>query len=240
MPKRDHIIFILLPVISFVAFFTSYLVRNFNYKNLFPKNVEEQQIDISYKPINFDAKRKLLTALYRERHTGDCDYRKDGIDTCLKIDPKLIVIHMTGIDDFDESFNSMKEPELSENRKELINKGDFMLNVSAQYLVDKDGKIFSLMPDNMFARHSMGLNHVAIGIENVGIGNATPKQIEADIKLSSYLVKHYGIKRIISHSEIDKLREAKDPLYVEKITDYFRHKECGDNITEQVRKGLNL
>lgn len=205
----------------------------FDYISEQPKSIE-----MSYKPINFDAKRRLLTALYRERHTGDCDYRRDGIDNCVHIEPKLIVLHMTGIDDFDESFKTMKDAELSENRKELINKGDFMLNVSAHYLIDKEGVIFSLMPDNMMARHAMGVNHLAIGIENVGLDNATAAQVEANVKLVSYLMRRYYIRKVISHTEIHKLRDNKDPLYVEKIPDFFRNKECGDSITDQVRRRI--
>jgi N-acetyl-anhydromuramyl-L-alanine amidase AmpD len=122
----------------------------------------------------------------------------------------------------------------------LISKGDFMLNVSAHYLVDREGAVFSLMPDNVMARHAMGLNHISIGIENVGTGRATAAQIESNVKLVSYLMRRYGIKRIISHTEVEKLRDAKDPLYVEKVPEFFRHKECGENITDQVRKRLEL
>jgi hypothetical protein len=242
MPRLGNLFFILIAVLSFISAFATYMVRRYNLGILFPDyNLEQPaSIDLSYKPINFDAKRRLLTALYRERHTGDCNYRRDGIDTCVHIDPKLIVIHMTGIDDFDGSFNTMKDAELSENRTELINKGDFMLNVSAHYLVDREGKVFSLMPDNIMARHAMGLNHISIGIENVGTGKATAAQIESNVKLVSYLMRRYGIKRIVSHTEVEKLRDAKDPLYVEKVSEFFRHKECGDNITDQVRKRLGL
>lgn len=46
--------------------------------------------------------------------------------------------------------------------------GSSALNVSTQFLVDRDGTIFRLLPDTTFARHVIGLNHLAIGIENIG------------------------------------------------------------------------
>ena len=39
------------------------------------------------------------------------------------------------------------------------------LNVGAQFLVGRDGAIWQLMPETALARHAIGLNWCAIGIE---------------------------------------------------------------------------
>ena len=70
-----------------------------------------------------------------------------------------------------------------------------VLNVSIHYLVDRNGKVFQLMPDTLMARHCIGLNYSSIGVENVGgensIDNMTDEQIEANILLVKYLKEKY-------------------------------------------------
>lgn len=46
-------------------------------------------------------------------------------------------------------------------------------NVGVQFLVDQDGSIYQITPDNYFNRHCIGLNHCAIGFENIGMGDIT-------------------------------------------------------------------
>jgi N-acetyl-anhydromuramyl-L-alanine amidase AmpD len=101
------------------------------------------------------------------------------------------------------------------------------LNVSAHFLVDRDGTIYQLMPTNWMARHVIGLNHYAIGIENVGGVNnqadLTEAQIQANAYLVSYLKKKYAsIKYLIGHSDYLKLKET--PLWLEKTPNYQTRK----------------
>ena len=48
--------------------------------------------------------------------------------------------------------------------------------------MDRDGAVYRLMPETWMARHTIGLNRVAIGIENVGGPRwpLTPEQLRAD------------------------------------------------------------
>lgn len=195
-------------------------------------------INIISKPIKYDAQRKFLTSIYRENHTGDCDHRRDGVETCVRIKPRMIVIHMTDINDLKNSFEAMNEPIISENRTDLIKRNYDRINVSAHFLIDKEGTIYQLMPENYMARHAMGVNHLSIGIENVGLNKEEPtkKQIESNIKLIKYLKSKYDIEEIISHSEISDFKNT--TYFVEKIDNFFRDKDCGDRIIKEIRSEM--
>lgn len=111
-------------------------------------------------PIQFDKERIKLMRQYQLTHYG--------INSkSIKIEPKMIVLHWTCIAALSVNFrvfNSTALPSNSPRRKDLP--GD--LNVSSHFLVDRDGSIYQLMPDDWMARHVIGLNHNAIGIENIG------------------------------------------------------------------------
>src|SRR5690606_2251200 len=104
-----------------------------------------------------------------------------------------IVLHWTAIEDFESSFRTFDSETLS-GRPDLAGSGD--VNVSIQFLVDRDGTIYRLMPETWMARHVIGLNYVAIGVENVGTGTPntdtlTDAQIAANIDLVRYLAGKY-------------------------------------------------
>ena len=87
----------------------------------------------------------------------------------------------------------------STGRKNLSHES--ALNVSSQFIIDRDGSIYQLMPPNQFARHTIGLNYCAIGVENIG-GSKQPlteAQVEANAKLIRYLTKNilYSILLVI-------------------------------------------
>ena len=77
----------------------------------------------------------------------------------------------------------------------------------AHYLIDRDGTIHRLVRDTLMCRHTVGLNHVAIGIEHVGtsddqvLGNR--RQRTASLRLTRSLQGRYGIatKNVIGHAE---------------------------------------
>ncbi|MDA4805622.1 N-acetylmuramoyl-L-alanine amidase, partial [Enterobacter hormaechei] len=68
--------------------------------------------------------------------------------------------------------------------------------VSAHYLVDRDGTVYQLLPDTFFARHIIGLNYMAIGVENVGGPDAplTEAQGKANAALVKYLCSRHKIE----------------------------------------------
>jgi N-acetylmuramoyl-L-alanine amidase len=77
--------------------------------------------------------------------------------------------------------------------------------LASQFMVDRDGTIYRLMPETALARHIIGYNWCAIGIENVGGANnkkedLTPAQLKANIKLIRYLhAKYPTIQYVFGH-----------------------------------------
>ncbi len=174
-------------------------------------------IEVKQTPIVFGVKRVDLTKEYMRSHYG--------IETkSAKIVPKIIVLHHTARDDFDASFACLVEEELKNSDRPDIKNGG-ALNVSAHFLVERDGTIHQLMPLDMMARHVIGLNHNSIGIENVGSGdNLTPKQVEANIAIIRELQKKFPtIEYLIGHYEYRCFE--KTPLWLEKNSGYRTQKD---------------
>jgi N-acetyl-anhydromuramyl-L-alanine amidase AmpD len=188
--------------------------------------------EIHHKPIQFDEQRIALTRDYQLKHYGiDAD--------SIQIEPKIIVLHWTVIAKLDTTFKTFNPPELPKNsprRAELP--GD--LNVSSHFLVDRDGSIFQLMPDHWMARHVIGLNHYAIGIENVGgvdeKDDLTEQQAEANAFLVCYLMSKYPtIQYVIGHNEYLKFKDT--PLWQEKDPNYYTKKtDPGPTFVDRVKK----
>lgn len=171
-------------------------------------------IEIINKPIKFEKQRVELTKKYILQHYG---LKVENI----KIIPKMIVVHHTALDDFEKSFKRLEAELLLSDRTDISKAGN--LNVSAQYLINKDGKIYSLMPDNYMARHTIGLNYNSIGIENVGgqndEDNLNQKQLQSNIALIKHLKNKYPtIKYVIGHYEYRKFESNK--LWLEKDKNY--------------------
>ena len=179
----------------------------------------QNEIKIIDKPIDFTENRERLTLDYIGDHYGI--YPKD-----ITIKPKIIVLHWTESNDFDESFNIFK-PEKIQYGGIVANASQ--LNVSVHFLVDRDGTIYRLMPETWMARHVIGINYHSIGVENVGgkgaKDNMTNEQIETNIELVKYLAKKYPtIEYLIGHYEYTNFESTrfwmeKDPTYRTVKTD---------------------
>lgn len=184
-------------------------------------------------PIQFDKERIALTRQYQLTHYG-INSRS------IKIEPKMIVLHWTCTATFKTTFrvfNSPTFPQNSPRRKDLPDD----LNVSSQFLVDRDGTIYQLMPDNWMARHVIGLNHYAIGIENIGgidgKDDLTKAQVKANAFLVCYLKKKYpAIKQVIGHKDYFKFKNT--ALWLEKDPNYYTDKT--DPGPTFVNKVMNL
>lgn len=188
-------------------------------------------IEIKQMPIAFGEKRVLLTKEYIKN-----SYGLEVED--INIIPKIIVIHHTATDDLKESYDRFKPELLLQDRKYISKAGS--LNVSAHFLVDFDGTIYSMMPETYMARHVIGLNLSSIGIENVG-GNKkalTKEQLEANIKLVEYLKEKYKtIKYLIGHYEYTNAESH--PLFLEKDKNYRTIKHDPDmNFMESLRSNF--
>jgi len=166
-------------------------------------------------PIQFDATRIALTQQYQLTHYG--------INSkSIEIEPKMIVLHWACIPTYEATFRVFNTPTFPLNSprpKELPGK----LNVSSHFIVDRDGTIYQLMPETWMARHVIGLNHYAIGIENVGGIDGKDDLTNAQVKSNAFLVcylkkKHPQINYVIGHN--DYLNFKKTPLWLELDPNY--------------------
>lgn len=212
--------------IALILFLTSTLVHAFSCYD--PQKIHQ-------KPIRFDQERIKLTQEYQLSHYG--------IDSpSIVIEPKIIVLHWTCIPSFDVTFRIFDPsalPQSSPRRAEIP--GD--LNVSSHFVVDRDGSIYQLMPETWMARHVIGLNHNAIGIENIGgvdgKDDLTQEQVQANAFLVCYLMKKYPqIHDVIGHNNY--LKYKKTALWLEKDPNYQTDKtDPGLTFVDRV-KGLAL
>jgi len=192
-------------------------------------------IEIIDKPIDFGTERIEMTKEYIKTHYG---FEVDNIE----IEPKIIVLHWTADMSFIKSFERLKPQKLFSDRKDIVKAS--ALNVSAHFLVKRDGTIYRLMPENWMARHVIGLNYSTIGVENVGgKGNKkddlTPAQVKANIALVRYLVNKYpSISTMIGHHEY---REMEDTEFWLELDKGYRTKKSdpGDAFMTKIRNAVD-
>lgn len=181
------------------------------------------------RPITFNDERKILTLEYLSDRYG---LEKDS----PQIEPKMIVLHWTVIPTFQKSFEAFNDPTLPNWRPDIKNVSG--LNVSSQFMVDRDGTIYRLMPETTMARHVIGLNHCAIGVENVGGAEGQPltkAQLRSNICLVRYLAEKYPIEYLIGHYEYKRFENH--PLWLEKDAGYRTEKtDPGEDFMTNVRK----
>ena len=170
---------------------------------------------IQQKPVQFDSTRAELSLQYLKQHYGMSQKEPS-------INPQMIVVHWTAIPSFEKSFNVFDPPTLRNTRPDIKSAG--ALNVSAHYLIKRNGTIFQLLPDTLMARHVIGLNHTAIGIENVGSGSQrlTKAQLKANAWLVTHLTKEHNIQYLIGHYEYPLFEDH--PLWKETDDGYRTEK----------------
>jgi N-acetylmuramoyl-L-alanine amidase len=181
------------------------------------------------KPVPFPDERVQLTREYIREHYG--------VDAAnIEIVPRIVVLHWTAGKSLAGDFNTFV-PATLRGRADLREASQ--LNVGIQFLVDRDGTIYRLMPETWMARHVIGLNYNAIGVENVGgaqgVDDLTPEQRAANVRLVRYLAKKYPtIEYLIGHHEY-RLFEG-HPLWLERDSGYRTSKsDPGDAFMNAVR-----
>lgn len=200
--------------------FTNYFI---NMKNLlrliftlFPVLVFAQTPTIIQKPITWNAEREQLSLEYLKNRHGI-------LQENAYIHPTIVVVHWTANNSVQATFNTFN-PVLLPGRPELTKAST--LNVSSQYVIDRDGTIYQFLPDTVFARHTIGLNYCAIGIENIG-GDKYPltaAQLKANEALIRQLKSKYPIDFVIGHHEYKTFRNTTywketDPNYITSKSD---------------------
>tara|TARA_R110000751_G_scaffold126515_1_gene228397 strand:- start:4463 stop:5125 length:663 start_codon:yes stop_codon:yes gene_type:complete len=183
------------------------------------------------RPITFNEERKVLTLEYLQNRYG---LEQDSPE----IDPKMIVLHWTVIPTFEKSFAAFDPVSLPNWRPDIKNVSG--LNVSSQFMIDRDGTIYQLLPETTMARHVIGLNHCAIGVENVG-GTVdlplTKAQLKSNIWLVRYLKDKYDIDYLIGHYEYALFENH--PLWLEQDEGYRTKKtDPGTAFMNDVRKAV--
>lgn len=185
------------------------------------------------RPVPFSPQRIELTRAYIREHYG-LDVRD------ITIVPRIITLHWTAVATFQGSYNAFVKETLNGARPDLARAGD--LNVSIQFLVDRDGTVYRLMPENWMARHVIGLNYSSIGVENVGgaagVPDLTEAQVKANIRLVRYLATKYPtIRYLIGHHEYRDFEGH--PLWLERDSTYRTRKiDPGAAFMTAVRAGV--
>ena len=189
-------------------------------------------LEIIDRPIRFDAERKELTRDYIRLHYG-LEVKE------ITIVPRAIVVHWTGTRSLKGTWRAFNRVRARRARRHLIRGG--AVNVSAHFLVGRDGTIYRLMPETWMGRHCIGLNYDAIGIENMGGGDKYPltrAQLKANIALVRYLkAKHKQIRYMIGHLEWRKVQNL--PIFRELDPTYRNAKaDPGPRFMKRLRKGV--
>lgn len=182
-------------------------------------------------PLPFDDDRKALTLAYLRAHV-------DPDATTIDIVPHVVVLHWTGGATFESAFATFAPNTLEGGRPDLA--GASELNVSSQFIIDRDGTIHRVMPETWMARHCIGLNWDSIGVENVGGTDDAPltdAQVKANIDLIHYLAAKHPIEVVIGHHEYRSLegtrhfRELDATYRTEKV-------DPGPAFMARVREGI--
>jgi N-acetylmuramoyl-L-alanine amidase len=145
---------------------------------------------IVWKPIPYGERRRSQMGAYSRRHYGQWRWRLRA--------PVAIVEHYTTGTTWQGAWNTF-----AANSRHL---GEFP-GTCAHFIVHTDGTIYQLVPLWIRCRHTIGMNHLSIGIEHVGrsdaevLGNA--RQMRASLRLTLWLVARYGIevRNVIGHGE---------------------------------------
>jgi beta-N-acetylhexosaminidase len=168
-----------------------------------PATPDDIKPAIVSRPIPFGERRRSEMAAYSKRHYGHRAARLRA--------PKVIVEHYTANHSFSATWNTFAsdspDPEIGE-----------LPGTCAHYVIDADGTIYQLVSLRWRCRHTVGLNHTAIGIEHVGTSDGAvldrPKVLKASLELTRWLRCRFSIRvrDVIGHSE-----SLSSPYHEEKV-----------------------
>jgi beta-N-acetylhexosaminidase len=149
----------------------------------------------TWSPIPFGPVRKAQTTAYVRRH-----YSSFIRHPSWRLrHPHVIVIHYTDAS-YRSTFNTFADDVPDSELHELP-------ATSAHFVIDRFGHIHQLVSLHVIARHTVGLNWTAIGIEHVGFSDAQVlgdrRQMRSSLHLVHWLACHYHIKirNVIGHNE---------------------------------------
>jgi hypothetical protein len=182
-------------------------------------------------PIKWPPSRDAAMLAYRRLHSD-----RGATDTTIT--PRMIVLHYTAGGSAAGTRAYFDNLHMEKGRTELRAGGD--VNVSAHFLVDRDGTIYKLMPEDRMARHAIGINHVSIGVENVGDEDRWPltdAQVAANAALIRDLRSRWPIELLVGHHEVRSLEGT--PWFVELDPSYRNRKgDPGPRFMAKVRAAV--
>ena len=150
----------------------------------------------------------------------------------------MIVLHHTAIPSFKRTWRYFNRVRIDRGRRKVSRAGQ--VNVSSHFVVDRDGTVYRLMPETSMARHTIGLNHISIGVENVGDNKKHPltqAQVRANIALIRRLARRFPITHVIGHHEYRQMEGH--PYFKERDPGYRTTKiDPGARFMRQVRAGI--
>lgn len=204
--------------------------------------------------MRLDPARAELTRDYFRLHAPALDLRPP-----FEMQPRVVVVHYTAVPTLAGTLRVFRAETIDAGRGQVAANG--RLNVGIQFVVDRDGRVYRLFPETTITRHVIGLNHVAIGIENIGSedisadqlrgrvgpdGNGrqlTPAQLDANIALIRSLKNRYPtLEWVIGHQEYRDFEHPAHPgraLFVEAVPGYRTEKiDPGKRFIKELRRRL--
>jgi len=168
---------------------------------------------IEWDPIPFGDARRAQMRAYSERHYG--------APVARLREPKVIVQHFTASTTYSSAWNTFaaNAPDVEFGERP---------GVCAHYLIDRDGTIRQLVSLTWRCRHTVGLNHTAIGIEHVGTSDADVMgrraMVRSSLALTRWLQERFAIRTrdVIGHAE-----SLSSPYHRERVA-AMRNRTHGD------------
>jgi N-acetylmuramoyl-L-alanine amidase len=163
--------------------------------------------------IPFPKHRKREMAAYSKHHYGRYKWRL--------VNPKLIVEHYAEAGSISAIYNTFAPDRPDVEFHQLP-------GVCSHFAVSASGAIYKFVPISIRCRHTVGLNHVAVGIEHVGFSDqdilGRPAQLNASLRLTQWLRCRLGlpIDQVIGHNE-----SLSSPFYKE-LDPRFKGQTHGD------------
>ena len=155
--------------------------------------------------VPYGPQRKAQMAAFSKRHYGQ--------DTWV-LHPQVIVLHYTATSTYAAAHNTFaaNAPALGE-----------LPGVAAHFVIDENGTIYQQVPLDVRARHTVGLDWCAVGVEFVqpaasgpaqAIAQifARPRQVAAGLRLVAWLQATYDIssENVIGHAMANDAAQFKD------------------------------
>jgi len=183
-------------------------------------NIPEGTKPLPWSLVNVDRpKQKMINRMlpleYYEWADRDRNRRLYGEDT-VYLQPTMVVLHFTVIDDAEAVIRAFSRP----TTIAVGNQKSVTSLVSVHYMVDQQGRIYQLAPENRITTGSYGVDHRALAIEMVAKDEedlmSRPMQLLNAFYLVDGLLRKHNIPvwRVYSHQEV-----ASGKIFLSEYTD---------------------